>query len=106
MRHFLLFYDLAPDYAERRGAYRDAHLVHTWAASDRGDLALAGSLADPTDTNVLFFKGDGPEAAEDFARTDPYVLNEIVTGWRVREWMTAVGKEPASMAPRPQITST
>jgi hypothetical protein len=31
------------------------------------------------------------EAAERFAEADPYVVNDIVTSWAVREWSTVVG---------------
>jgi len=30
--------------------------------------------------------------AEDFARTDPYVLNGLITSWRVRPWTVVAGK--------------
>ena len=53
--HFLLFYDLVPDYAGRRAEFRDAHLTKAWAAHNRGELLVAGALADPMDTAVLMF---------------------------------------------------
>jgi uncharacterized protein YciI len=31
------------------------------------------------------------EAAEAFARADPYVRNGLVTRWRIREWTTVIG---------------
>lgn len=89
--HFLLFYDLSPDYLERRGAYRAEHLGLAWQAHERGELVLAGALADPADAALLLFQGDSPEAAETFARADPYVRNGLVTAWRVRPWTTVVG---------------
>ena len=46
----------------------------------------------PIDGAVLLFRGDSPEAAEAFARSDPYVLNGLVTAWRVRVWTTVVGE--------------
>ena len=55
--HYLLFYDLAPDYLERRAAFRDDHLSLAWTAQARGELVLAGALADPADGAVLLFKG-------------------------------------------------
>jgi uncharacterized protein YciI len=91
--HYLLMYDLVPDYLERRAAYRDEHLTQAWAASERGELLLAGALADPTDCAVLLFLGDSPAAAEAFARADPYVLAGLVSRWRVREWTTVVGEQ-------------
>jgi uncharacterized protein len=96
MKHFLLFYDLASDYMERRGSFRGAHLQLAWAAHERGDLVLGGALGGPTDTAVLLFKGDSPEAVEAFAKADPYVTHGLVKTWRVREWATVVGTEAAS----------
>jgi uncharacterized protein YciI len=49
-------------------------------------------LADPIDGAVLMFQGENASVAEDFARTDPYVTNGLVAGWRVREWTTVVGE--------------
>lgn len=89
--HYLLIYDLVDDYVARRGEYRDAHLALAWAAADRGELVLAGALDEPIDTAVLFFEGDGPDAAQAFAEADPYVKAGLVKAWRVRPWKTVVG---------------
>jgi uncharacterized protein YciI len=91
MKHFLLFYEGAPDYLARRPQFRDAHLKHAWAAVKRGELVVAGALADPVDGAVLMFAGEERSVAEDFARADPYVANGLVERWRVREWTTVVG---------------
>jgi uncharacterized protein YciI len=96
MRHFLLTYDLADDYLDRRGAFRADHLALAWAAAERGELVLGGALADPVDTALLLFAGDGPEVAEAFARADPYVVNGLVRAWRVRPWTTVVGDGAAT----------
>lgn len=90
--HNLLFYDATPDYAERRLPFRAEHLAHARAAVGRGELVLGAVLADPVDGAVLLFRGDSAEAAEAFARADPYVLNSVVAGWRVRPWTTVVGE--------------
>jgi uncharacterized protein YciI len=91
MRHFLLTYELANDYLERRGVFRAEHLALAWAASERGELVLGGALEEPVDTAMLLFAGEGPEAAEAFARADPYVARGLVKAWRVRPWTTVVG---------------
>ena len=52
---------------------------------------LAGALADPADGAVLVFRGPTPDAAEKFAKSDPYVANGLVDSWRVRKWNTVVG---------------
>ncbi len=90
--HCLLFYELVDDYLTRRAEFRNEHLAKAWAASDRGELLLAGALANPVDSAVLLFKGDSVEVAETFASTDPYVLNGLVKRWYVREWTTVAGE--------------
>jgi len=91
VKHFLLFYEAGPDYVERRPQFRGAHLKHAWAAADRGELVVAGALADPVDGALLMFAGEDKSVAEDFARDDPYVTNGLVERWHVREWTTVVG---------------
>ena len=91
--HYLLFYDVVDNYAEKRTPFRKDHLAHAKAATARGELVLAGALANPVDGTVLLFKGTSPAAAEAFANADPYVTNGLVTKWRVREWSTVVGKD-------------
>lgn len=93
MAYFLLLYDVVPDYVERRGMYRDDHLRRAREAHDRGELVLAGALADPADGAVLVFRGDDASPAVRFAESDPYVINGLVTRWRVRAWTVVVGGE-------------
>jgi uncharacterized protein YciI len=94
--HYLLFYDVVPDYPTRRTAFRAAHLAYAWEAAERGELVLGGALADPADGAVLLFRGSSADVARRFAARDPYVLNGVVTGWRVREWTTVVGEDAAA----------
>jgi uncharacterized protein len=101
--HYLLFYDTAPDYLERRAQYRSDHLALAWEAHARGELVLGGALADPVDGAILLFTGDSPDVAAKFARADPYVRNGLVREWRVREWTTVVGMTAATPV-RPERT--
>jgi uncharacterized protein YciI len=94
--HYLLCYDLAADYLERRGEFRTEHLQLAWAAQERGEIIVAGALSDPADMAVLMFQGESPDVAERFAKADPYVLNGLVTGYRVRRWNTVVGDSAAT----------
>ena len=89
--HYLLCYDLAPDYLERRGEFRTPHLQLAWDAQQRGELVLAGALSDPADMAILMFQGDSPDGAERFAKADPYVTEGLVLSYRVRLWNTVVG---------------
>ena len=90
--HYLLFYEVGEEYLSRRGEFRNQHLEMAWQASARGELLLAGALANPVDGTVLLFKGDSPEVAEKFAKNDPYVNNGLVKRWHVREWTTVAGE--------------
>lgn len=96
--HYLLFYDVVPDYETRRTAFRSLHLEHARRAIERGELVLGGTLVDPVDGAVLLFSGASPAVAETFARTDPYVLKGLVRTWRVRAWKTVVGAGAAHPA--------
>lgn len=78
---------------ERRAAHRAVHLDLARASQARGELQLGGAVPhDDPPFGLLLFKAEGPEVAEAFARTDPYVTGGVVTAWRVREWVTVVGE--------------
>lgn len=94
--HYLLFYEVGDDYVYKRAQFRGLHLEKAWKASERGELILAGALANPVDGAVLLFRGDSPEVAEKFARVDPYVVNGAVKRWYVREWTTVAGEGAAT----------
>jgi uncharacterized protein YciI len=91
MKHFLLFYDYAPDYLERRGEMRASHLDLARAAVARGELILGGALTAPADMGVLLWRTETDAPIRAFAEADPYVTRGLVTSWRVREWITVVG---------------
>lgn len=90
--HHILFYDVADDFIAKRAEFRAAHLELVRQAYERGELVLAGALAEPPDGAVLVFCGHSPQPAEAFAKADPYVTNGLVTRWRVRKWITVVGE--------------
>ncbi|MBU6407211.1 MAG: hypothetical protein KGS44_08790 [Alphaproteobacteria bacterium] len=98
MKRFLLIYEADADYVERRAPHRAAHLERARAAAARGELLMGGVLTEPTDTSMMLFQGEGPEAAIEFARGDPYVTEGVVRSWRVREWITVVGTLAATPA--------
>jgi uncharacterized protein YciI len=91
MQHWLLLYDLVDDYLERRGALRPEHLALAEAAHDRGELVMAGALADPADRALLVFRADDAAPAEAFAGADPYVREGLVRSWQVRPWTVVIG---------------
>jgi uncharacterized protein YciI len=97
--HFLLLYTYVPDVLERRPQFRGAHVKHARESIARGELVLGGAFADPVDGAVLFFSAPSKAVVEEFARADPYVTSGLVTGWKVREWTTVIGKDAAHPLP-------
>ena len=89
--YYILFYKTVDNYVERRAPYRQDHLACAKAAHERGELFMAGALADPADGAVLVFRGEGPSKAEEFARNDPYVKQGLITEWKVRPWTVVIG---------------
>jgi uncharacterized protein YciI len=96
VRHFLLFYETAPDYLEKRALYRSVHLEKAWASAARGELMMGGALSDPAGGALLLFKTDDKSIVEEFAKTDPYVTNGLITSWHIREWLTVAGEGAAN----------
>jgi uncharacterized protein len=89
--YFLLFYDYVDNIIERRVPYRDLHLnlVQEFVATD--ELVLGGAFADPADGAVVVFNVEDKARIEEFVEKDPYVRNELVTGWRIRPWTVVAG---------------
>jgi uncharacterized protein YciI len=89
--HWLLFYDYAPDYLERRPEFRPRHFEHASAHRERGELVMAGAFGDPADGAVLVFRTEDKAVVEAFAENDPYNAAGLITGWRVRRWVMVMG---------------
>lgn len=94
MEYYALFYEVVDDFVRRRAPYREEHLRLAREAHARGDLVLAGALADPADRALLVFRVENRGVVEDFARRDPYVTNSLVVRFQVRPWRVVVGGEP------------
>ena len=94
MPHFLLIYELAADYLERRPAFRERHLALAWEAADRRALLLGGAVGDPVESALLLFTDAA--AASAFAEADPYVREGLVQSFRIVPWTTVVGKDAAT----------
>jgi uncharacterized protein len=95
MPYYALLYDAVDDFIARRTPFRDEHLGLAREAHARGELLLAGALAEPMGA-LLVFQSDGPQAAEAFAAADPYVKNGLVTRWKVRPWTVVIGQQESS----------
>ena len=58
---------------------------------------LGGAFSDPTDSAMIVFNGDvTDEYIENFVKNDPYVVNNLVPSWKVRNLNTIVPNENAN----------
>lgn len=92
MPYFALFYEVVDDFVARRAQFRSEHLRLANEACSRGELRLAGALAEPADGALLIFECAGKSVVEEFARRDPYVTNGLVKKWTARPWTVVVGQ--------------
>ncbi len=88
--YYALLYETVDDYLHRRQPFREAHLAHAEQAHRAGLLVQAGAFH-PADGALLVFRAESAAAVEEFVRTDPYVVNGLIAGWRIREWAVVIG---------------
>ena len=98
MPYFAAFYDVVDDFVARRAAFRGEHLRRVSESYARGELVLAGALADPADRALLIFYAQNKAVVESFIHNDPYVINGLVKTWEIRQWSVVTGNE-ASVSP-------
>lgn len=90
--YFALVYDYVPDYFDRRKPHREAHLAGARRAAEEGWLVLGGAFNDSPPGALLVFEAEDAARVEAFAKSDPYIINGVVTAWRVREWNVVAGR--------------
>ena len=82
---YVLSYESPPDLdMEKAGAHFAAHRARWKEFQELGTLLLIGPFADPRDGAMAVFTTQ--EAAEEFAATDPFVLNGVVAAWTIKAW--------------------
>jgi uncharacterized protein YciI len=89
--YWILFYDYADDYMERRTPIRPKHFAWANEFRDRGELMMAGAYADPADGAALVFKADSRDTVERFVAGDPYNHEGLVKNHHIREWTVVLG---------------
>lgn len=82
----LLTYDYVPDILERRDPYRPGHLAAIEAAIADGRMTAAGAVGAPPTSAILVFTDVDDEVIRAYAEDDPYVVNGLVTDWRIDPW--------------------
>jgi uncharacterized protein len=85
----VLLYESAEGVREKAPLHFAAHRARWQEFLDQGTLLQIGTFSDLEGSMAVFATR---EAAEEFAQTDPFVLNGVVRSWRIREWNEAIGK--------------
>jgi uncharacterized protein len=80
----VLFYQSAADVLEKAPLHYAAHKARVDDFHARGELLAVGTWADPREGSLAVFRSR--DAAEEFVRADPFVLNGVVAGHQIKEW--------------------
>jgi uncharacterized protein len=82
---YVLLYDSADDVQTQARLHFPAHSARGQEFHERGSLIAYGPFGDPQkEGSMAVFTSR--QAAEEFARGDPFVLNGVVRSWTIREW--------------------
>ena len=84
---YVLIYDSADDVAQTAPVHFAAHRARWKDFQADGTLLLIGPYSDQSGALAVFTTR---AAAEEFARSDPFVLNGVVRAWSVKEWAEAL----------------
>jgi len=89
MPKYVLLYESADDVRSKAPLHFPAHGARWKQFQEQGTLLMIGTFANPQDEGSMAIFTTR-EAAEAFARSDPFVLNGVVRRWSIREWNEAI----------------
>jgi hypothetical protein len=84
---YVLFYEPKDGVAEKVREHFAAHREKWGEFQAAGTLLMVGPFTDGSGAMGVFTTRD---AAEEFAKSDPFVRHGVVTEWSVREWGEAI----------------
>ena len=86
---YVLFYEPADDVLTKAPAHFAEHVARAGEFHAKGSLLMFGAFGDPQrEGSMAIFTTR--QAAEEFAKGDPFVLNGVVRDWHVRDWDEAL----------------
>jgi uncharacterized protein len=85
---YVLLYESADDVLAKAPLHVEAHSARGKEFYERGSLVAYGPFGDPQEQGSMAVFTTR-EAAEEFARDDPFVVNGVVRDWQIREWEEA-----------------
>ena len=100
MAYYAMFYEVVDDFVARRAPFREEHLGLAQDAHRRGEIVLAGALAEPANRALIILRGESPEVVRSFAQKDPYVRYGLVSHWELRPWTVVIGGDTTMPANR------
>lgn len=80
----VMFYEVTPEGLAKAREHFAAHRARLDDFHKRGVLLMAGPFANPGEGAMGVFSSHS--AAEEFIQGDPFVLNGVVSKWRLQEW--------------------
>jgi hypothetical protein len=86
---YVLFYESADDVGAKAAPYFAAHKARWAEFNATGSLLMIGTFGNPQDEGSMGIF-TCREAAEEFARGDPFVVHGVVRRWYIREWNEAL----------------
>lgn len=82
---YVVFYESSDDVLSKAPEHFAAHKARVDDFHARGTLLMVGTFADPQrDGSMAIFATR--DAAEEFVRDDPFVVNGVVRAYEIREW--------------------
>ena len=89
---YVMLYESADDVASKAPPHFPAHKARLDEFHARGDLLMVVTFGDPqTQGSMAIFRTR--EAAEEFVRDDPFILNGVVKSYEIRDWNEALTGE-------------
>ncbi len=85
----MVFYESAVDVAALAPAHMSAHRAWWAEFGRRGELLMIGPFANAQEDGAMAVFTTR-EAAEEFVRGDPFVLDGVISKWTVLDWNEAL----------------
>lgn len=84
---YVVMYESADDVREKARIHFAAHAARWKEFQERGELEMIGTFSDLSGSMAVFTTR---QAAEEFVKSDPFVLHEVVSSWQIKEWNEAL----------------
>ncbi len=81
---YVLLYESVREAGGKAPAFLEAHQARVQEFHSRGALVMTGSFTNAEDGSMGIFTTR--EAAEEFIKEDPFVVNGAIQSWHITEW--------------------